>query len=66
MPRQQLPGCALTAMTVEEANSIVELSEAWIGWEMWEVDHSSIRLDGAFTLEQLQALVTLMHDGTLL
>jgi hypothetical protein len=50
-------------MTIEQAKAITHLIEAWVGWEMWELQPDAIRLDGSFTLEQLQAVVTLMIDG---
>ena len=36
---------------------------AWVGWELWECDHSSIRLDGEFTAEQLEAIASQMRQG---
>ena len=50
-------------MTIEQAAVIVDHSEAWIGWEMWELEPDALRLDGSFTLEQLDAIVTLMRSG---
>jgi hypothetical protein len=45
------------------ANAMATLTdaEAWIGWDDWAVDKSSIRLDGEFTLLELRSLVLVLE-----
>ena len=51
---------------VADAEEIVREIDAWVSWERWEWNCSSIMLDGEFTLQQMEALiVVLRHRGAL-
>lgn len=46
------------------AREIVDRVGAWVGWDLWELDHESIVLDGEFSIQQLEALtVVLKHQS---
>jgi hypothetical protein len=48
-----------------DAERTVGNIRAWVGWEMWGLDHQSIVLDGEFTLAELEALVAVLRRDLL-
>lgn len=46
----------------DEARAVLAASDAWIGWEMWEMDRDAICLDGHFTIAELEALLVLLKE----
>lgn len=51
-----------TDADIERARSVMEKIEGWVGWELWDLDRESIRLDGDFTPDQLLALWVVLSN----
>lgn len=50
-----------SALTRFDAEKIVEAIPAWVGWDDWEQGGlKTIRLDGRFTLRELEALILVL------
>jgi hypothetical protein len=48
------------AVTTEQALQVLACAKAWIGWDLFDADRSSIRVDGQLTAAELRALLLLV------
>ena len=53
------------ALSLPEAEKIIDGIGAWVGWEGWERNQTRITLDGEFTLLELEALLAVLkHEAS--